>query len=67
MTFLAFSEGLNFDFSKFEQLSSPKFTKSSKLRVSKIAKNDIFGLFKFAKIVFHIKSEWRQNDPIPTK
>ena len=40
---------LNFDFFKFEQLSSPKFAKNSKIRVSKIAKNDVFGLFEFAK------------------
>ena len=38
MSFLAILEGLNFDFGKFQQLSSPKFTKDSKSRVSKIAK-----------------------------
>ena len=27
MSFIAISETMNFDFSKFEQLSSPKFTK----------------------------------------
>ena len=43
--FLATLEVLDLDFSKFEQLLSPKFTKISKFRVSKIAKNDIFGLF----------------------
>ena len=47
------------NFSNFEQLSSAKFTKNSKFRVSKMAKNDIFGLFEFAKIWFHIKSEWQ--------
>ena len=31
--FLAILEVLNFDFSKIEQLSSPKFTKNSKFRV----------------------------------
>ena len=50
---------LNFDFSKFEHHSSPKFTKNSKFRVSKNAKNDIFGLYDFTKIEFHVKSEWR--------
>ena len=39
---LTISEILNFDFSKFKQLSSLKFTKNSKYRVSEIAKNDIF-------------------------
>ena len=34
MSFLTISEVLNFDFSKFEQLSSSKFTKNSKFRVS---------------------------------
>ena len=52
MLILTISEVLDFDFSKFEQLSSPKFTKNSKFRVSKIAKNDIFGPFEFAKIWF---------------
>ena len=50
MSFLAILEVLNFDFSKFEQLSSPKFTKNLKFSVSKIAINDIFGLSEFAKI-----------------
>ena len=48
MSFLAILEGLNFDFSEFEQLLSPK-----------IAKNDIFGPFEFAKTVFHVKLERR--------
>jgi len=43
MSFLAILEVLNFDFSKFEQLSSPKCTK--------IAKNDIFGQFELAKTI----------------
>ena len=46
-------------FSKFEQLSSPKFTKNSKFIVSEIAKNDISGPFESTKIGFHVKSEWR--------
>ena len=50
MLFLPILEVLNFDFSKFEQLPSPKFTKNTKFSVSKIAKNNIFGLFEFAKI-----------------
>ena len=48
-----------FDFSIREQLSSPKFTKNSKFRVSKIAKNDIFEPFDFPKTWFHVKSEWQ--------
>jgi len=59
MSFLAILEVLNFDFSKFEQLSSPIFTKNSKFRVSEIAKNDIFGSFEFTKILFQVKLEWR--------
>ena len=59
MSFLAILEVLDFDFSKFEQLTSPKFTKNSKFRVSKIVINDIFGLFDFAQIWFQVKSEWR--------
>ena len=31
----------------------------SKFRVSKIAENDIFELFEYTKIWFHIKSEWQ--------
>ena len=38
-----------------------------KFRVSKMVKNDIFGLFEFTKIWFHIKPEWRSNDQISTK
>ena len=38
MPFLAILEVLKFDLSKSEQLSSPKFTKNSKFRVSEIAK-----------------------------
>ena len=32
---------------------------NSKFRISKIATNDTFGPFKFTKIRFHGKSEWR--------
>ena len=59
MSFLAILEVLNFDFSKFEELSSSEFTKNSKFRVSKIVKNDIFGPFEFDKIGFHAKPGWR--------
>ena len=45
MSFLAILEVLNFDFSKSEQLSSPKFTKNSKFRTSEIVKNNILGPF----------------------
>ena len=51
--------GSEFWFCKFEQLSSSKFTKNSKFRVSKIARNDIFGPFEFTKIGIHVKSQWR--------
>ena len=55
------SKNVNFDyfrgFSNFEQLSSPKFTKNLKFRVSETAKNDISGPFEFTKIWFHVKSE----------
>ena len=57
MLFLPILKGLNFDFSNFEQFSSSKFTKNSKFRVSKIAKNDISGPFDVAKR-FYVKSEW---------
>ena len=51
MSFLIILEVLNIDFSKVEQLSSSKFTKKTeKSSVSKIAKNDIFGPFEFAKM-----------------
>ena len=59
MLILAILEVLNFDFSKFEQLSSSKFTKNSKFKVSEIIQNDIFGPFEFTKIWFHVKSEWQ--------
>ena len=61
MLILTNSEVLNFDFSKFEPLSIPKFTKNSNFRVFKIAKYDLFGLFEFPKNWFHVKSEWRYN------
>ena len=46
--------------------SCPNLLKT-KFRTSIIAKNDIFGPFKLAKIWFHVKSEWQQNDQISTK
>ena len=58
MSILAILEGLNFDFSKFELLSSPKYIyQTSKFQVSKIAKEDIFWLFEFAKICSNVKAE----------
>ena len=48
MSFLAILETLNFDFSKFEQLSSAKFTK-----------NHTFGLLEFIRNWFHVKFEWQ--------
>ena len=51
MSLSAILEVLNFDFSKFEQLSSPKFTKKLKFGVSKMAKNDIFGPSEFANSI----------------
>ena len=48
--FLAILEVLNFDFSQFEQLSSPKFTKNQSSESLKLAiNNDIFGPFELAK------------------
>jgi len=41
--------GCDFDLSKFEQLSSPKFTKIQGSD-SEIAKNDIFVPFGFTKV-----------------
>jgi len=38
-----------------------------KFRVSKFAKNNIFGLFEFTKIGFHVVSEWQKKDQISTK
>ena len=40
---------------------------NSKFSISKIAINDIFGLFEFAKMWFHAKSEWWWNHQISTK
>ena len=45
-------EVLNFDFRKFEQFSSTKFTKNLKFQVSKIAKNYIFDSLNSLKIDF---------------
>ena len=59
MLFLAILEVLNFDFSKFEQISNTKFTKIQSLEFLQLPKKDIFGLFEIAKIWFHVKSEWR--------
>ena len=59
MLILAILEVLNFDFNKFEQLSTSKFTKNTKFRVSKLAKNDIFGPLEFSKNWFYVKSEWQ--------
>ena len=57
MSCLAILGVLNFDFSKFEQLSSIKICQNSKFRVYKIAKNDIFGPFEFTKVWFHVISK----------
>ena len=59
MSFLAILEILNFDFSKLEQFFKYQIYQNSKFWVSKIAKNDIFGLFEFAKVWFHVKLEWQ--------
>ena len=50
MLFLTILEVVNFEFSKFEQLSSVKFTKNSKFRVSKSDENDAFRPCAFANI-----------------
>ena len=50
MSFLALLEVLNFDFSKFEQLSSPKFTKiqsSASLKLPEMTFLDRFNSPKF--------------------
>ena len=53
-------EFLNFDFfSKFWAIFKSQIYQNSKFRVSEIAKNDIYWLFEFTKIWFHVKSEWR--------
>ena len=60
MLFLAILEVLNFDFSKFEQLSSSKFTKNSKFRVSKITKS-CSKIIKFQQsqaLTSHFESYW---------
>ena len=59
MSFLAILEVLKFDFSKFEQLSSPKFTKFQSSESLKLPKNNIYGPSEFTKIWFYVKSEWR--------
>ena len=53
-------------FSKFEHLTLATKIQSS-LEFSRVAKINIFGLFEFANIWFHVKSEWRKNDQISTK
>ena len=40
-------------------LESCSNLQKSKFRTSKIGKNNIFGPFEFAKIRFHVTSEWR--------
>ena len=60
MLFQTILEVFNFDFSKFDQLMyKSQIYENSKLRMSKIAKNDIYGPFEFDKIWFHVKSEWQ--------
>ena len=65
--FLALLEVLNFNFCKFEPFLKSQIHQNSKLGVSKMAKNDILGPFEFAKIWFHVKSEWQQNYQASTK
>ena len=57
LSFLPILETLNFDFLVNLALGSCSNSLKSKFRTFKIAKNDIFGPFEFAKIVFHVKSE----------
>ena len=56
MLFLANSMVLNFDFIQFEQLFKSQIYQNSKLSVSKIAINDIFGPFEFVP-----KCDFTQN------
>ena len=53
------NETLNFEPLVNLGLESSRAWLKSKLRTSKIVKNDIFGPFEFTKIWFHVKSEWR--------
>ena len=59
MSFLAILETLYFDFWYIWDLKFAQIYQKSKFRTSEIAKNDIFGPSEFAKIGFHVKSEWR--------
>ena len=54
--FLAILETLNLEILVNLGLESCSNLLKSKFRTSKIAKNDIFGPFEFAKIGFHVKS-----------
>ena len=64
MSFLAILGTLNFGNLSLERCSN---LLKWKFRTSKIAKNDIFGLFEFTKIWFHIKWVWRKYYQISTK
>ena len=70
VSFLAISEALNFEFLVNLGIESCSNLRKSKLRISKIATNDIFWPFEFAW--FHVKSEWqkiikfRQSQALPS-
>ena len=58
MSFLAILEVLNFDFSQFEQLSSPKFTKIQSSGSLKWPKMTFLTVW-IRQNLFHVKLEWR--------
>ena len=58
MFILTCLEVLNFDFSKFEQISSPKFTRIQSSESTKLPKMTFLESLNRPKL-FHIKLEWR--------
>ena len=70
MLILTSLETLNFEFLVNLGIESCSNLRKSKLRISKIATNDIFWPFEFAW--FHVKSEWqkiikfRQSQALPS-
>ena len=60
-------ETLNFELLVNLGLESCSNLLKSKFRTSEVGKNNIFGAFEFAKIWFHVKSEWWYNDQCSTK
>ena len=69
MSFLAILEGLSFDFSKFEQLSSPKFTKIQSLGSRKLPKMTFLDCLNSSKFDFtlNLSGGKMKNDQILKK